>query len=395
MQLRSAGLASVLCLTAMRNPCSAGEVTLDLIRALLKEHQTACHSLRVKYRHSQEAKTIGTGAQAFQIAGFEGVVWEWLQDGRKQCLRSAPQDLPDPTLDHPGSWASFDGQFGYEMHYWDRTPFVREIRKVRDKPQQLQHCRILAALGWQTGVDQESLNQCLELPGARLEGREEVHGVQCWKVRCEELTFRGVMGSGLIAWFDEEHGFLPRRWWISPLRAMRLPTGAKFVYQPQPGENYNSGEITEFQAVKDGVTGDSRWFPKLVLQETLVRGEMEVVDVAWNVPIPPQEFVPQPAEGAKWADYTQAQAGLPGPRYVGGAVGQKLYYERWRKSNLARGLTPPSMPGEGPPRPTIQPGQRLADANPATTFINHWTRIIVTTVGVILLFVAYWRWRAA
>jgi len=63
----------------MRNPCSAGEVTLDLIRALLKEHQTACHSLRVKYRHSQEAKTIGTGAQAFQIAGFEGVVREWLE----------------------------------------------------------------------------------------------------------------------------------------------------------------------------------------------------------------------------------------------------------------------------------------------------------------------------
>jgi hypothetical protein len=390
MQFRSAGIACVLSFTALCIRGTAGEVTLDLIRAMLKEHQTACHSLRIKYTHSQESRTIGSGAKTVHIHSHEGVLWEWLQDGHKQCFRTGPQDLPDPTPDHPGQWASYDGRFGYQVYYWDHTPFAREVHKVRHMPEQLQHCRLLAALGWQLGVDQESLYRCLELPGSRLEGREDVDGVLCWKVRCDELTFRGVKGSGLIAWFDEAHGFLPRRWWISPLRALRLPKGSKFVYQPQPGERMNSGETAEFISITDAATGDSRWFPKRVRQEGLISGEIEVVDVTWNVPISSSEFVPKPVEGSLWVD---TEGGMSGEKYVGGERGLKLFYERLTEANLAAGLAPPTVPGQSPPRPTISPGQSLADANPMAASNSHWIRIVLAATGLILLFAAYRRWR--
>jgi len=392
MFFRASFVFYVSCLSLTSTVFGADAVTLELIRATLKEHQTACMSLRVKYRDVLESQTIRTGAGPVSIPGHDGVDWEWLQDGRKQAIRASALKSPQPNSDLSPIWASFDGKFGYEVFYWDRTPVVKQIRQTRDRPMRLQHCTVLAAMGWQLGIDQEGLYRCLELPGARLEGLEEVEGAPCWKVRCDEITVHGVKGSGLIAWLDPEHGFLPRRWSIMPLRALSLPKGEPYHHKHQPGDQINGGAISAFQQVEDLATGEKRWFPKLIEKKRGLRGRAEVVDVAWNGSISTHEFVPQMVDGAEWVEV--AVNGTEQRKYLGGERGREFYYERWRESNLAAGLPPPTMPNGSPPTPTLPADLQLADATPGLPWGSFWVRVALAVFGLICLSLAFWRWRS-
>jgi len=112
--------------------------------------------------------------------------------------------------------------------------------------------------------------------------------------------------------FDPDHSFLPK---VIQTTLTEAPSGKPRYLQ--------RWEILEYFEVKDGATGDSRWFPrKAVLTQGIPNSiMMEVLDAAVNIKIPAQTFTPDLPVGSQVYDKTKKGGG---GSYVVGANGPEL-----------------------------------------------------------------------
>jgi len=242
--------------------------TLQTIRTAVRENFSSINSLECEWYYQDT------------VANRDFVTWEWAFQGEKfLLLHELGHDIGNPEGIESREWISFNGAKGYYIDYDpDDLSKVRSILRSSWPPQQYRNSATpLRLLGWQViGTDETFLAL---LDKARLLGKEEIEGHDCWKI--EATTQKN---NRLTAWIDPAVGYWHRRLAIT-------------------FRDYVSDNIaTEFGQFDDLALGGKRWFPIRFRHRRGGKAETVLANIRINPTISDTRFTPDIPDGTYITD---------------------------------------------------------------------------------------------
>lgn len=171
------------------------------------------------------------------------------------------------------------------------------------------------------------------------------------------------------AWFDPNHGFLPRR-------ILTKVSGA----DSKQNENYRDMEVEEFLSVSDAVNPNkTHWIPAKGSSRNPRSGfRLELGEVRVNAPIDPMRFEPEFVEGTTVSNRLQSPTKVS---YIGGEAAARKISEKLEKTPPA--AVDPSA-GASPSKPSVsarpseQVGWSVASA-------SKWIAMLLVVAALILI----------
>ncbi len=310
--------------------CFAGDPVAIQILESLEEYQQTLNSLDVQYivKDSANWQFDDMERQPFSE-------WRWVNSGRKNLLTKDAAIVPGATS-LIRTWASFDGENGYAVYYFDNDQTV--VKQVDVTPAEpiamVANQRFLGVLGW-SRLHQYVPDTLLSLLRNRLNElvctEQQIDDQPCWRILLGNV---GAFAEGgpdheVVAWFSKRHDLLPRRIAVLPL----VGTGGDGVSTKLPEGSFPSFvDAVAFREVEDHLFKKSRWFPSKIQYRNLFSIEVTVNSVIINGAVEPETFVPDMPVGTEVITF-RAGATSPLKHYVGGEDGARLHQARMREFN--------------------------------------------------------------
>jgi hypothetical protein len=381
MQFRHHLLLGGLWMANLAMNASADDSSPAVVRVALSTHRAACTSLRMSYvttRGPAWAVDQDGGRKAVRVLPPIRYEW-WMSRSRERLTHDfLPREGEIPA--RSPQWVSWDGAKSYKRRYWLMNPDVPESVEIRpEKPEDLDYCPPLTALGWKLSIDQPTLESVLALPGVQDLGEEAIDDVPYRKYEVSGITREGVSIGFMRVWLSAAHGWLPRRWLILPERYRgELPSGTKMTLEP--GEVAMQADIEAFMELPDERTAQRRWFPRVIVING-DRTELDAANVAWNPTLDPQSFVPQAESGVMIAEWKQ---GAIRKTIVGGQAGAERYAMYFQQNRTDKDLLESSA----------EPGTQAAAATPPISSTIRWLRYAGLMFLLCSGILAIRRWRS-
>jgi len=322
---------------------------LARIRLELNEHQSSIDAIDVKWtrrdlaRHSEPPK----------LMPFERR--QWTRSGRRGLLFI--EGLA--SLDAPAKVQSryfFDGERGYALAYHRSDPTkLNNVRVLDGEPVSLEMADIPLLLGWNTVILRKSVITLLDAGDAKLLGKRQIDGALCYEVEFGPTPPPTDIPDPLlvVAWFDSQHGWLPRRICIGAESDFRDPDA--YALKKTAQARWQS-DVKSFQEVNDPLHQRTLFFPydaELAVGRNL-RHAIHLEEVTLNPTLAAAVFHPHIPDGVQLEEH---HGTARYQRTVTGEDDAKAEHERSLEADrVAAGLVPET------PRPAATPG--LIDARP-------------------------------
>jgi len=244
-------------------------------------------------------------------------------------------------------WATFDGVRGIscQQHNGPGERYVAKVSIAPSMPPLTEQAIPWRLLGLKVTGTTATLFELLDRSEAQIVGREEVTGVDCWKVDLGLVP--GVSGPALnhvAVCLDPVAHWMPRRVTVLPERIVRARAeGAAPGKVWLPGEMVEDLIVHEFQLVPDERLQTSRSFP--VKAVSLIGGitQFQASVVTINAPSKLKPFQPEFPFAAEVVDTTRKTV----KRWVAGGKSGLQELQR-RELEIARAsqqaVPPPPIP---------------------------------------------------
>ncbi len=263
-------------------------------------------------------------------------------DGDRKVVKTLSVSSDDATSRLVSFRSQCDGT-AYRINGFWPAPVLRP-EEIIVRPQQpisraaLKRSGVGTVTGFAIGPDNESLADLIQRPEVVVEAQESILGHPCWRLHLGTCSSPPSMTEhGILVWLDPSAGYLMRRISIVPVRflEMRGDPEAMRGFKPEPGDIPWTWTVADFQEVLDPVFG-TRWFPRMMdysaLRAALGRppaAENSFVNVAFNGPIPKDEFLPPLSPGTRLQTYLPD--GTQTTTYHGGEEGREEYLRLFKR----------------------------------------------------------------
>ena len=292
----SLALAAMLAFGVFPLHASEDAMTLDQLRAFVREELTSIASVSCSFR-LKYSKEDGDDPQNWPVH-------EWAEQGHKKLCRMLPHQ--NYLMKRKGQWLqewnSYDGQTGYLVIFRMDSPEIDVVQRFDRVPEKCQTYAIPGQyLGRTIHGSNESLLDLLMRADARFRntgGLIDFQGHKCWMVDLGPYDLEGSKLNYLRVWFDPEFGYLPRRIESVPVRFVDASSNDQrrnFAFAP--GEALWFTEVGDFMPVEDPALGRSRWFPKTLKHTGKITSVVESVRI--NQPLADDAFVPKLSPGVR------------------------------------------------------------------------------------------------
>jgi hypothetical protein len=290
--LVAAGLVSTLTV-AIKELSAAEGGELPLIRATLREYLTSVTSIEVKYSGWHAPQKGSPSQDPWKGRSWGPQHFEWAEQGRQKLMKAGPIPLDDfPQVQFFGT---HDGRTAYYVDYEPgNISKIRMIIKTPDiNPAYYDFPCPAIFMGLRIPQSEQSFLALLERSGPKVEGRESVTGIPCWKVDLGRYKSNAGFEHSCTAWLDSDCGYLPRR-----VVVKLIDDSPKLV--PSAKGDERAFEVIKFSRVRDHLLGTERWFPtEMRFESRYETGRFVVDEVEINKPIPLERFQPRPQVGTE------------------------------------------------------------------------------------------------
>lgn len=315
---------------------------LERIRLELTEHQSSIDSIDVKWTR----KSLADPVKMPRLLPFSRM--QWMRSNRYQLTTMeglAALEAPAKTR----SRCIFDGEHGYVFDYHQSDPTkINSVRILDGEPSAFATLDISLLLGWNVVMLQRPICDLLGAGQVKLNGTRHVNGADCYEVQIGPTRLPGISEPVLVvAWFDAQQGWLPRRIRVCSESDFRDP----LAYATAKNRLASwQADVQSFLRVSDPLHERTVLFPQdaeFAFGPSL-RHSIHVDDVQLNSAIAPSVF------RAEIPDAVQVEEHHGTPRYqrtITGGDAAKAEHERLLEADrVAAGLkqtTPALLPSAG------------------------------------------------
>lgn len=362
------------------------------IRRANRDNHNSLDSVTVRY--SRDLVDVSSRAGSELSLALAPYVLTWAKSGRREVLFS------DPQFDYGRKWGrrwlSWDGRRSMHATFFRHNPqqmSVLDHESCLPPPfVELSACslalgRSLNVLGMRSlrGLSLVSVLEQAPMSGistdTRVLGDSETAAEESPAIRWELHECVNPVGQPLrvVAWFDEQRDWLPRKWELQHLG------DADGSGEDRPP--YFSITVLRFRQVRDPLRNALRWFPdRMVLASELRTYEVIVHNAVINGAVDESLFEPPVSEGTELLhDHGTVRQVRT---WVGGEQGQRLNRRLHEREMAFLGISDSSNAAEFEGDSSgAAAGATAADGRE----IGSWLALIGAVLALVPVLI--WRWR--